>query len=155
MQIKLFTIPTLESESANEEMNKFLRSHQVIGLQQEFVPDKNGAYWCFSIKYIQGENTNSFPSKKEKIDYREVLDQSTFKIFSKLRECRKEIAKNDAVPAYAVITDAELSAIAKLSEISLEKIKTIKGIGTKKLEKYGKQILEMYQKDETSRKYDI
>ncbi|MCK5822917.1 MAG: HRDC domain-containing protein [Bacteroidales bacterium] len=154
MQIKLFTIPALDSELANEEMNKFLRSHKVIGVQQEFVPAENGAYWCFSIKYIQGENINIFSGKKEKIDYREILDQNTFKIFSKLREYRKEIAKNDAVPAYAVFTDAELSAIAKLPEITSEKIKTIKGIGIKKLEKYGKLILEMYQKNETSRKSD-
>ena len=143
MQIKLFTIPVFDNNTANEEMNKFLRSHRVLEVIQEFVSNKNSAYWCFSIKYLQEENKNYDSKKKEKIDYRNVLDETTFKIFSKLREHRKQIAKNDAVPAYAVFTDAELAEIAELKEITEQNIKKIKGIGEKKTEKYGKLIADL------------
>lgn len=147
MQIKLFTIPAFDNETPTEEMNKFLRSHRVLEVGQEFVSAENGAYWCFSIKYIKGENKFYSKNKKDKPDYREILDKDTFAIFDKLREHRKKIAKNDAVPAYAVFTDAELADIAKLKEITEQNIKTIKGIGVKKTEKYGKLIAELYKKE--------
>ena len=144
MQIKLFTIPAFHNEAASEEMNKFIQSHRVLEVRQEFVSAENGAYWCFSIKYIYGENKNYYSGKKEKTDYRKILDAQTFLIFEKLRTVRKEIAQNDAVPAYAVFIDAELSEIAKLKEITIENIRKIKGIGEKKVEKYGKLLIEKY-----------
>ena len=155
MQIKLFTIPAFDSNAANEEINKFLRSHRVLEVKQEFVSAENGAYWCFSIKYIQGENQYYSKNKKEKIDYHKLLGPKLSVVFDKLREYRKQIAKNDAVPAFAVFSDAELAEITKLKEINEQNIKTIKGIGEKKTEKYGKLIAEMYNKNETSRKFDI
>ena len=154
MQIKLFTIPAFDSDTASDEMNRFLRSHRVLEVKQEFVSAENGAYWCFSIKYIQGDNQHYSQNKKEKIDYHKLLGAKLSVAFDKLREHRKQIAKNDAVPAYAVFTDAELSEITKLKEITEQNIKTIKGIGEKKTEKYGKLIAEMYN-NETNRKSDI
>ena len=154
MQIKLFTIPAFDSEAATEEMNKFLRSHRVLEVHQEFVPAENGAYWCFSIKYIQGDNAGYFQNKKEKTDYRKILDKETFIKFEKLREHRKEIAQDDAVPAYAVFTDAELAEMAKMPDVNEKALKTVKGIGAKKTEKYGKLISEMYHNNEENRKTD-
>ncbi len=146
MQIKLFTIPAFDSEAPTEEMNKFIRSHRVLEIKQEFVSAENGAYWCFSIKYISGENKNYYSGKKEKTDYRKILDEKTFLIFEKLRAIRKEIAQNDAVPAYSVFIDKELVEITKLKEITIENIQKIKGIGEKKVEKYGKLFVEKYNK---------
>ena len=79
-------------------------------------------------------------ANKTKVDYREVLDEATFKIFSKLREIRKKIATDEGLPAYAIFTDEELSNIAKLEEIAASKIQTIKGIGEKKVEKYAQRF---------------
>lgn len=146
MQIKIFTIPAFDNNNVNEELNKFLRSHRVLEVQQEFVATKNGAYWCYSVKYLQNNMNTSYSNKREKVDYRKVLDDKTFAVFEQLRTFRKEIAKKDAVPAYAVFIDAELSEIAKLQKISPESIKTIKGIGEKRVEKYGVLIAEMYNK---------
>ena len=73
-----------------------------------------------------------------------TLDKETFTKFSKLREVRKKIAIENAVSAYIVFTDAELAEIAKMQEITIKKLKTIKGVGDKKAEKYGKQLIENY-----------
>lgn len=148
MQIKVFTIPAFDSNNATDELNKFLRTQRVLEVQQEFVAAQNGAYWCYSIKYLQANSNTSYHNKREKIDYRKVLDTKTFLIFEKLRTIRKEIAKKDAVPAYAVFIDAELSEIAKLKEITPENVKTIKGIGDKRVEKYGVLLTKMYQDNE-------
>lgn len=150
MQIKVFTIPAFDNNNATEELNKFLRTQRILEVQQEFVAGQNGAYWSYSVKYLQANSNASYHNKREKTDYRKVLDTKTFLIFEKLRTIRKEIAKKDAVPAYAVFIDAELSEIAKLKEITPENIKTIKGIGDKRMEKYGVLLAKMYKDNEKS-----
>ena len=75
------------------------------------------------------------------MDYRKVLDEEAFKRFSALRQIRKQVAEEDAVPAYAVLTDYELAELAKLETITPEALKGVKGIGEKKLEKYGNRFL--------------
>lgn len=74
-------------------------------------------------------------------------------MFSKLREIRKQIAAEEAIPAYAVCTDQELAAMARLKNLTPEGMLTVKGFGEKKLEKYGLRIIQRYQQntpDETS-----
>jgi superfamily II DNA helicase RecQ len=59
---------------------------------------------------------------------------------------RKQIAAKDAVPAYMVFTDEELAALAKLSVITKQEMLKIKGIGDKKVEKYGEQMISALTK---------
>ena len=147
MQIQLFSIAADDYEGMAE-LNRFLRTNRVLEVQQEFVSTQQGAYWCFCVRYLLSKPTanavRSSAQRKEKTDYKKTLDEKTFGVFSKLRLYRKEIAKNDAVPAYAVFTDAELVQIAALKELSPQKIQSIKGIGAKRVEKYADQLIKMY-----------
>lgn len=150
MQFKLFVIPVTDSGESLDELNKFLRSHRILEESHELVAGKHGTVWHFCIKYLKGIlATKMYNSKgsKPKIDYKEVLDEKTFKKFSKLREFRKIISTDEAIPAFAVFTDKELSEIAKLSEYTESNIYKIQGLGEKKTEKYGKRIIEMINKE--------
>lgn len=147
MQIKIFNIPITDNGLFLQEINKFLAGNKVLEIEQHFYKNENGAYWSFCVRYISGIPTGTmFSANKKKIDYKEELEGNIFSIFSKLRECRKIIAANDAVPAYAVFTDKELVEIAKLPILEASKLVAIKGIGDKKTEKYGKVLLEEYHK---------
>jgi superfamily II DNA helicase RecQ len=143
MQIRIFNIPITDNGTFIIEMNCFLSANKVLEIEQNFYQNENGAFWSFCVRYIT--NSHCLPNNKKKIDYREVLDEKTFIVFSKLRECRKIIAANDAVPAYAVFTDKELADIAKLPVLEASKLITIVGIGDKKVEKYGKVLIELFQ----------
>ncbi len=138
MQIKLYSIPIVGGEKINEDMNVFLRSKKILQVENQIVSNAQGSYWTFCIKYIEDLNTTE--TTKAKVDYREVLDEATFKVFSHLREIRKKIAVDEGVPAYAVFTDEELSNIAKLEEITAANMLKIKGIGEKKVEKYAQRF---------------
>jgi len=144
MQFKIFTIPVTDDGSATEEMNRFLRSQKVLETEQQLSPTKNGAQWHFCIKYLPNAQPDIKPTPTSKIDYREVLDEKTFAIFSILREIRKRIAEEDGMPVYAVFTNEELAGIAALDEIAPETIKTVKGIGERKTERFGKRLVEWY-----------
>jgi superfamily II DNA helicase RecQ len=153
MQIRLFTIPAFEGAQLMEEMNAFLRNHRVLEVREEFFSTEQGAYWCFSIRFISSSALPSATGRnREKIDYKNVLDAAAFKLFSELRACRKEIAQEEAVPAYAIFTDAELAKIAQLEELQPEKLDSIPGIGKKKVEKYGTQMIQRHNKNHGNEK---
>lgn len=141
MQVKIFTLPIVGAERINDEMNTFLRSRKILNVEKQFVTVANTCYWSFCVTYLEEVNS-TFDKDRPKVDYRQVLDAETFKRFSKLREIRKRIATDDAVPAYAIFTDEELSQVAKIEVLTLASLKTIKGIGEKKVEKYGQFFVE-------------
>ncbi len=146
MQIRIFNIPLTDNGELLAELNRFLCGQKVLEVEQQFYQNGKGAFWSFCVRYLNS-NTGSFQqqSSKQKVDYKELLNENEFTIFSKLRECRKILAANDAVPAYAVFTDEELAGIARLPVIEVGKLISVKGIGDKKVEKYGNQLIELFK----------
>jgi len=140
MQIKLFTIPVGDSGAAQEEMNRFLRGNKILEVQNQLISNENGAYWCFCVRYIE-KAFIPVEEPKGKVDYKQVLDEATFKKFSKLREVRKKVAADEGVPAFAVFTDEELAGLAKLETITEKSMYTVKGIGDKKVERFAKYFI--------------
>lgn len=143
MQIKLFTIPCSESNELNDEMNRFLRGNKIVNIEKQFYVLNSEAYWSFCVTYLPNQSI-PIQEKKEKIDYKEDLDENSFAKFTQLRSLRKILAEKDAVPAYAVFTDAELSLISQLDEVNERNVKKIQGIGDKRMEKYGNIICDMF-----------
>jgi len=140
MQIKLFTIPIGDSGTALEEMNRFLRGNKILEVQNQLISNENGAYWCFCVRYLEKAFVST-DEPKGKVDYKQVLDEATFKKFSKLREIRKKVAADEGLPAFAVFTDEELAGLAKLEAISQKNMLSVKGIGDKKVERFAKHFI--------------
>lgn len=61
----------------------------------------------------------------------------------RLKEWRLDIAKEQKVPAYVVFTDNTLIAIAELRPDDEDALIAIPGIGARKLEQYGPDVLEL------------
>jgi superfamily II DNA helicase RecQ len=153
MQIKTFIIPAADTGVFTEELNRFLRSHKILEVSQQLISNETGANWCFCVKYLEQVpiGTVSTMQRAGKIDYKDVLDAATFKVFSRLREIRKSIAAEDGVPVYAVFVDEELAELAKLPEVTPKTMLGIKGIGDKKIEKFAARLIkQMQDKDETT-----
>lgn len=142
MQIQVFNISVFDNGEQTEDLNKFLRSHSIIDMEKQLISDGQTPFWTFCIRYKESSKIN--PQTKSKIDYKEILDEAVFKVFSLLRTYRKKLAEQNGVPVYAVFTNEELANIAKLDEINIENMKKINGIGSKKIEKYGEPILNLY-----------
>jgi superfamily II DNA helicase RecQ len=142
MQIRVFTIPALAGTEMQEEMNKFLRGHRVMEVKQQY--DSERGYWTFAVNYIEGSvpNTNVPTIRSEKVDYKTVLSPECFDIFTKLRDARKQIAKDESIPAYAIFTDKELSDIAQLSELTPTAMLKIEGINHGRVDRYAERILQ-------------
>jgi ATP-dependent DNA helicase RecQ len=63
--------------------------------------------------------------------------------FAALRAWRAEVARAHNLPAYVVFHDATLAEMADLRPDSLAALAAISGVGVRKLEAYGEQILEV------------
>jgi ATP-dependent DNA helicase RecQ len=60
-----------------------------------------------------------------------------------LKAWRGEVAKEHNLPAYVIFHDATLIAIANLAPQTLAELSGISGMGTKKLDAYGQEVLRL------------
>ncbi len=63
--------------------------------------------------------------------------------FAALKAWRAEVAREHNLPAYVIFHDATLAAIAAMQPQSLEDLQGVSGIGAKKLEAYGEEVLRV------------
>ncbi|MGY0751858.1 HRDC domain-containing protein, partial [Bordetella bronchiseptica] len=67
-------------------------------------------------------------------------------VFESLRSWRGEVAKSNGVPAYVIFHDATLREIALARPESLDDLSHISGVGARKLQAYGEEILRCVQR---------
>jgi ATP-dependent DNA helicase RecQ len=72
-----------------------------------------------------------------------ALDESALARFAALKAWRGEVAREHNLPAYVVFHDATLAEMARSAPTSLDGLAQIGGVGTKKLEAYGDDILRV------------
>ncbi len=150
MQLEQFLVPIGSDKSLFENVNKFLRSNRILDIKKEFVNCNNGIFWAICVTYLPTPQLNidritaGGGTCREKIDYKSVLTEQEFERFTEFRKIRKLLSADDAVPPYAVFTDAELAEIAKHENINKSILLSISGIGKKKVEKYGEQLCTIY-----------
>ncbi|MGO1746667.1 MAG: DNA helicase RecQ [Microbacterium gubbeenense] len=64
-------------------------------------------------------------------------------LFERLREWRAGQAREQGVPAYIVFGDATLRALAEHRPSTLGELSSVSGVGQKKLDAYGEQVLDL------------
>jgi ATP-dependent DNA helicase RecQ len=72
-----------------------------------------------------------------------TLDADAQARFAALRTWRAEVAKEHNLPAYVVFHDVTLAAMAQQQPATLDALAMISGVGAKKLEAYGREILRV------------
>ena len=140
MKYKFFTIPICTSNEPQTELNNFCASHKIAAVEKQFVADGDKSFWAFCVSYLDGE-TETAASKKNKIDYREVLDEKDFALYAKLRSLRKKISEREGVPAYALFTNEQLATMVQKQVRTTAAMNAIEGIGKARMEKYGEAFL--------------
>jgi ATP-dependent DNA helicase RecQ len=69
------------------------------------------------------------------------LPEAAHPLFEALRAWRAEQAREQGVPAYIVFGDATLRAVSASRPTTLDELAQLSGVGAKKLETYGEQVL--------------
>lgn len=143
MPYTIITIPVLDSEKEIEKLNGFIQSHKVIEVEKQVVQVGKNSYWTFCVQYLLGNVPNRNNLKyPEKTDYKELLSEEEFKRFAHFRNIRKQLATDEAIPAFTIFTDAELAEMAKQNPLTENTMQGIKGIGEKKMQKYADKFIK-------------
>ena len=145
MRLKFYWIPASDSAAAEQELNQFLAMHRVVQVEKSFcAPAAERPGWALCVQWLPGQEAG--PAEKAgmqpgKIDYREVLDAPTFRIFAALRSWRKGVATAQGVPIYTVATNEQLAAIAKQRIQTPAELGKVEGFGGSRMAKYAADLL--------------
>jgi len=71
------------------------------------------------------------------------LDDEGLERFELLKAWRAEVAKEHGLPAYVIFQNVTLAEMARQNPQSLDELAGISGVGAKKLEAYGEEILRV------------
>lgn len=152
MQIKTFSISAFDGLTEEDALNRFLRGHRILQIHRQLIADGANSHWAFCVEYMDAlpvKTPDKGVGKTGRIDYKEVLDEKAFALFSRLREKRKALAEKDAVPIYAIFTNEQLAQMAQQPIARLSDLRKIDGVGEAKVAKYGESILGVLTQDET------
>ena len=148
MKYRFFAVPAQTPEAAQEELNRFCAEQQVVSVDKQFVQHAESSYWALCVGYLDQQG-GPVSVRKDKIDYREVLSESDFALFAKLRGLRKTLAEQEGVPAYALFTNEQLAVMVRTRVNSKAALGSIEGVGAARVEKYGDAFLKLLE--ETAR----
>jgi superfamily II DNA helicase RecQ len=146
MQVRFFTVPLHDGEPAAEELNTFLNAHRIIAVDRQFVHDGPNSAWAVCVSYVQA-STRPPSGKRGKIDYRDVLSETDFAVFAKLRALRKTLADKEGVPAYALFTNEQLAGMVQRRVRTASALREIDGVGEARAGKYGEDFLGILRAD--------
>jgi ATP-dependent DNA helicase RecQ len=124
---------TLQLTAAAKE---FLRSDQKLEVREAVTERATSS----------SRKASSEKSIKDKINKEKAtadMNLGARERFAALKAWRAEVAKEHNLPAYVIFHDATLISIASLAPQSLAELSGISGMGAKKLEAYGQEVLRL------------
>ena len=142
MRLEFFTISVHGADDEQQRLNTLLNSVRVLSIDREFVADGPGSFWSICVQYQEPSQRGAPAGKAPAIDYKDVLSPEDFVVFARLRELRKRIATEEAVPPYSVFTNEQLSQMVQRQASSKSALKDINGIGDARIDKYGEAFLK-------------
>ncbi|MEZ4468394.1 MAG: HRDC domain-containing protein [bacterium] len=141
MRYHFAAIPVLDPAAAAAELNRFLASHQVLGVDRQLIFDGQQSLWSVCVSYQEGE-ARPEPPRKGGVDYKELLSAEDFAVFSALRVLRKELAEREGIPPYGVLTNEHLATLSQGAVLSLADLEKLPGVGPGRRDKYGQAFLD-------------
>ena len=139
MKYRLFHYP-FPCDQELSELNQFLASHRITLVRHFVVRKSESPLLTFLVEYVDCAMPVA-PRKATKVDYRELLNDEQFLLYSRLRDLRKEIAEAEVVPLYTLFTNVQLADIAVKRIQTVDRLREIGGLGTARIQKYGERLV--------------
>ena len=130
MKYPFFTIPALDPDAAQAELNRFLCQKRICHVDKAFAAAGEGSYWSFCISWLDGQGSllSNPTSSNKRVDYKEVLNEQDFALYAQLREWRKSMAERDGMPPYNVFTNEQLATVVQQKINNKSALRAIEGI---------------------------
>jgi superfamily II DNA helicase RecQ len=146
--LKIFTLKYEEKSElfSDSIMTNFLADKEVLKWKSHFFERRNEYFWTVLLEYrtlfpIHESVVKKEGSKNE--SYKEILSDNDWPLFNILREWRTDMSKKEGIPPYIICTNIQMANIVIKRPVSLNALQEIEGIGKAKIEKYGREILQI------------
>ena len=128
-----------------EYSTSFIRGLIKEMINDEFVALKEGTYSM--LKLTKSSMDVLLHDKKVILLVKEEETAINKELFNKFKNWRRERAYNDGIKPYIIFSDATLIEIVNKLPKSKEELIDIRGVGEKKVQKYGDEILQLISKN--------
>ena len=155
MSLHCFTIPALQPEPAQSELNAFLARGQVVGVQRAFVADGSNSFWTVLVELAPGaaplpadlRASSAAPARPRSgsVDYKQIFNAADFARYAALREQRRLLAGSEGVPVYAVFSNEQLAEMVRQRVHSRAGLAAIDGVGPARVARYADAMLACLQ----------
>ncbi|OQP39975.1 hypothetical protein A4H97_17310 [Niastella yeongjuensis] len=151
MKIKHFQLRLANDclQADEDNLNEFLKTVVVEKTIQQLVMVGQTPYWSVLVFYNVVTSFGKHKQEKTAIDISSFTKDEKAR-YEALRTWRSESARQQALPGYILASNAELATIARLNPTSVEELQTVKGMGEKKISKYGEEIIYLLNADNTN-----
>ncbi|MBK6938898.1 MAG: HRDC domain-containing protein [Planctomycetes bacterium] len=139
MNFRLFQY-ALPAPADLPDLNAFLASHRIASIAQHVITAGSAPMLLFIVQ-TTGSTMERPSGGDTRIDYKQVLTGPQFAVFERLRKIRKTIADEEAVPAYAVFTNAQLAEFVKRDARTADAMAAVDGIGASRSARYASRLL--------------
>jgi hypothetical protein len=155
MNFRVFQYP-LPAPEELADLNRFLSAHKVASVTREVVTlPGGGAMLLFVVETAHCGGAvgaeGPFPGAGKgrrpepgRVDYKEVLPETDFAVFSDLRNLRAQLAKEaGGVPPFSVFNNEQLAAMVTARMRTVAEVAGIPGVSEGKAAKYGEAFLNV------------
>ncbi len=136
MRYQFFHIRAADPDPDTAELNAFLQAHRITGIERQFVADGQNSYWSLCVGVAEQPEAAEKGRRRSSVDYRELLSPEVFAVYAKLRALRNRLAEEQGAPPYAIFTNEQLAAMARLKNPTKTDLAQIDGVGEKRLARY-------------------
>lgn len=119
--------------------------YPVVSLTADGRQALSGHQRIVQQKVVSAEPVPELPKRQQKRRAGAIDEEALRPLFDTLRAVRLELAKDEHIPPFVIFSDATLWDMAALKPDSLEAMSDIKGVGSFKLHKYGRQFVSAIQ----------
>jgi superfamily II DNA helicase RecQ len=138
MPIRIFSLPFDPSTGLfnDEPLSRFLLSRKLVSMKKEFFTAEGKPYWSVFVEYDE-----ILPPASPQLP--QNLNEWQRMLLQRLKEWRKQKAEENGIPVYVIASNTELAGVVLAAPESLEMLKSVRGFGKHKVEKYGQEIIAL------------
>ena len=119
--------------------------YPVVSLTADGRQALSGSRRIVQQKVVAADPVPELPKRQQKRRAGAIDEDALRPLFETLRAVRLELAKDEHIPPFVIFSDATLWDMAALKPDSLDAMSQIKGVGSFKLHKYGRQFVGAIQ----------
>lgn len=119
--------------------------YPVVSLTADGRQALSGSRRIVQQKVVAADPVPELPKRQQKRRAGGIDEDALRPLFDTLRAVRLELAKDEHIPPFVIFSDATLWDMAALKPDSLDAMSQIKGVGSFKLHKYGRQFVGAIQ----------